>query len=49
MIDAFDWAAFVIHRLVRTRRNIRINGLTIAICQDLEMWLQKLCRFEHST
>ena len=46
-VDAYDWGESLVQRIVRVRRKIRSNGWTTANRQDLEICLEKLCRFEH--
>lgn len=46
-VDAYDWGESFVQRIIRVRKRIRSNGWTTANCQDLEICLEKLCRFEH--
>lgn len=47
-MDGFDWGTALIDRLMRAQGLIRINGVTTAICRDLELCLQKIRKLQRS-
>ncbi len=47
-LEAFDWAEEMTQRLTQLQRRVRCNGLTVANCQDLDIVMERIRRFERA-
>lgn len=48
MLDEYHWASEMARRLRQLHRRVHINGLSTSNCQDLEILMERLRRFERA-